>query len=94
LSIRQVICRYGSAPCKWQIREAQLQKTPYMLILGDKEVQNNKVSVRLNKGNVLEGFDIQDFTSGILREISERKLASVFASSATNMNQEVNNSSI
>ena len=34
----------------FKIREAQLQKIPYMLILGDKEVEENKVSVRTRTG--------------------------------------------
>ena len=34
----------------WKIREAQLQKIPYMLIVGDKEVESSNVSLRLRSG--------------------------------------------
>ena len=37
----------------YRIREAQLEKTPYMLIIGDKEVENGTVSVRARKGEDL-----------------------------------------
>ena len=36
-----------------KIRDAQLQKVPYMLIVGDREVQNAEVSVRLRGGKDL-----------------------------------------
>ena len=77
----------------YKIREAQMQKVPYMLILGDKEVDNRKVSVRLNNGKLLEALDPQDFINKIQSEISERKLGSVFLE-AQQHNQEANNSSI
>jgi threonyl-tRNA synthetase len=78
----------------YKIREAQLQKVPYMLILGDKEVESGKVSVRLNNGKVIEAVAIEDFIKNILCEIKERQLASVFLTAPNNMNQEANNSSI
>lgn len=78
----------------YKIREAQLQKTPYMLILGDKEVENKKVSVRMNNGKLIEAVDPQQFLDKILHEIQERKLESVFSDSSTKPNQEANNSSI
>ncbi|MGZ3723062.1 MAG: His/Gly/Thr/Pro-type tRNA ligase C-terminal domain-containing protein, partial [Bdellovibrionales bacterium] len=78
----------------YKIREAQLQKIPYMLILGDKEVENQKVSVRLNNGKLLEALDVQNFLDKILHEIQERKLESVFLAEPTKPNQEANNSSI
>jgi threonyl-tRNA synthetase len=78
----------------YKIREAQLQKVPYMLILGDKEVAGNTVSVRLNNGQVLEALDVQQFITQLNREIGERKLQSVFQSATKNINQEASNSSI
>lgn len=78
----------------YKIREAQMQKAPYMLILGDKEVESQKISVRLNNGKVIDNQDTQDFIQNILGEIRERKLGSVFPGGAINTNQEANNSSI
>jgi threonyl-tRNA synthetase len=34
-----------------KIRDAQLQKTPYMLVVGDKEIENEQVAVRDRSGN-------------------------------------------
>jgi threonyl-tRNA synthetase len=77
----------------YKIREAQMQKVPYMVILGDKEVEQRKVSIRLNSGKLIESQETQDFITAILSEIKERKLGSVFLD-APKPNQEANNSSI
>ena len=78
----------------YKIREAQLQKVPYMLILGDKEKDGGTVSVRLKNGTILEGVPFDQFVEKLTHEIKERKLESVFPSPAKNSNQEANNSSI
>jgi len=44
-----------------KIRQAQLQKIPYMLIVGDKEVENKSVSVRLRSGEDLGSLKLQAF---------------------------------
>jgi threonyl-tRNA synthetase len=77
----------------YKIREAQLQKIPYMLILGDKEKDSGTVSVRLKNGKILEAVPLNEFTEKIVGEIKERKLESVFQPSE-NPNQEANHSSI
>jgi threonyl-tRNA synthetase len=77
----------------YKIREAQLQKIPYMLILGDKEKDSGTVSVRLKNGKILEAVPLSEFTEKIVGEIKERKLESVFQASE-NSNQEANHSSI
>ncbi len=48
-----------------KIREAQMQKIPYMLIVGDKEVENNQVSVRLRTEENLGALDIKKFMDKI-----------------------------
>jgi threonyl-tRNA synthetase len=77
----------------YKIREAQLHKIPYMLILGDKEKDSGTVSVRLKNGKILEAVPLNEFTEKIVGEIKERKLESVFQASE-NTNQEANHSSI
>lgn len=77
----------------YKIREAQLQKVPYMVILGDKELENQTVSVRLKNGKTIESLPVQEFIERLVHEIKERKLESVFQP-AINSNQEANNSSI
>lgn len=60
----------------FKIREAQLQKIPYMLIIGDKEVENKTVSVRLSNGTQKEGIPLDEFIKTLTLEINERKLKS------------------
>ncbi len=52
----------------YKIREAQLQKTPYMLILGNKEVENNAVGVRSRKDGDIGAMSIDDFIKKIKEE--------------------------
>lgn len=53
----------------YKIREAQLQKIPYMLVIGDKEVEANKVGVRSRKEGDQGAISITDFINRIKTEI-------------------------
>ena len=53
----------------YKIREAQLSKVPYMLIIGDKEIQNNEVGVRSRKDGDIGAMKIEDFAKKIEEEI-------------------------
>lgn len=52
----------------YKIREAQMQKIPYMLILGDKEVESRQVTVRLRDGQNLPAMTIAEFVAMVVRE--------------------------
>ena len=56
----------------YKIREAQLQKVPYMLILGDKEVEKNKVGVRERKAGDLGQMDLNEFVEKVKKEIEDK----------------------
>ena len=62
-----------------KIREAQLHKVPYMVIVGDREAQERKLSLRLRHGETLQGVDEQDFLEKLLTEVEKRQLHSPFA---------------
>ena len=53
----------------YKIREAQLQKTPYMLIIGDKEVEANAVGVRARKDGDIGQMSVEQFVEKIKNEI-------------------------
>ena len=53
----------------YKIREAQLQKIPYMLIVGDKEVEANAVGVRSRKDGDIGAMSLEDFINKIEEEI-------------------------
>ena len=57
-----------------KIREAQLEKVPYMLIVGDKEMEENKVSVRSRINGDMGAIDLSQFKNNILKEIKNREL--------------------
>ena len=57
----------------YKIREAQLQKVPYMLVIGDKEIEENAVSVRSRKDGDIGQMDAKEFINKIVEEIKNYK---------------------
>ncbi|GAA0780935.1 threonine--tRNA ligase [Hathewaya limosa] len=53
----------------YKIREAQLAKVPYMIVLGNKEMEENKVAIRSRKEGDLGTFEIEEFIAKIKEEI-------------------------
>ena len=53
----------------YKIREAQMEKVPYMLVLGEKEADSNKVSVRSRKTGDMGQMSIGEFKEKIEKEI-------------------------
>ncbi len=56
-----------------KVREAQLQKIPYMLIIGDKEVEGKGVTPRLRSGENLQLMSVEDFIARIRQETETRR---------------------
>jgi threonyl-tRNA synthetase len=56
-----------------KIRDAQLQKVPYMLVIGDREVQNGAVAVRLRSGEDLGLVPVPDFIARAQAAVAERR---------------------
>ena len=56
----------------YKIREAQLQKIPYMLVVGAKEVEENTVSVRSREEGDIGKKSVDDFMKEILKKIEEK----------------------
>lgn len=52
-----------------KIRKAQLQKIPYMLVVGDREQEGGTVAVRLRNGDDLGALDINEIEERILNEV-------------------------
>jgi threonyl-tRNA synthetase len=55
-----------------KIRQAQLEKIPYMIIIGDKEVADNTVSVRRRSGEQLPTQPLETFLANLVAEITSR----------------------
>jgi threonyl-tRNA synthetase len=55
----------------YKIREAQMEKVPYMLIIGDKEKENGTVTVRLRNGKNIADMSIDDFATKVADECFE-----------------------
>jgi threonyl-tRNA synthetase len=56
----------------YKIREAQLQKIPYMLVIGDKEMCEEKVAVRNSKQGDMGAMDLSEFMLKIKEEIDKK----------------------
>lgn len=57
----------------YKIREAQLEKVPYMIVVGDKESENNAVAVRSRKDGDLGAMSFEDFIRKLAEE-NEKKI--------------------
>ena len=68
----RVECDLRNEKIGFKIREAQLQKIPYMLVLGDKEVEQNLVSVRSRSAGDLGTMTLDAFTAKLLEEIETK----------------------
>ena len=56
----------------FKIREAQLQKVPYMLVVGEKEAAENQVAVRSRDKGEMGSMNLADFVSMVVKEDAER----------------------
>jgi len=56
----------------YKIREAQLEKAPYMLVIGDRELESGQVAVRSRKEGDLGSMDAEAFIERITKEIKTR----------------------
>lgn len=65
----EVTCDHRSEKIGYKIREAQLEKIPYMLVIGDKEVENGVVAVRSRRDGDIGTMSIEDFIQKALEEV-------------------------
>ena len=56
-----------------KIRRAQLEKIPYMIVVGDREIEKESISVRLRTEEELGSMEINEFISRIKGVIEARK---------------------
>ena len=57
----------------YKIREAQMQKTPYMLVIGEKEVENGTVAVRRRGEGDIGAMNQDEFIAMLQKKIAEKK---------------------
>ena len=73
-----------------KIRKAQLQKIPYMLVAGDKEVEAETVAVRLRSGEDLKAKSIDEFLSLAREGYSCSNMRSFNAEAQGNTSEKIN----
>ena len=57
-----------------KIREATLEKIPYMLVVGDRDMENQTVSVRLRTGEDLGAMSLADFTARLKQDVDTKAI--------------------
>ncbi len=57
----------------FKLREAQLEKVPYMIVIGDKDIENGAISVRSRKKGDMGSMDIDEFIKMIKEEIDTKQ---------------------
>ena len=58
-----------------KIREAQVQKVPYMLVVGDREAEAHAVAVRLRSGEDLKAVAVADIIVRMADEVARKVIA-------------------
>jgi len=58
---------------EYKVRDAQMQKIPYMLIVGKREKESKKISIRTREGKQENSVDLEEFIANIKKEITERR---------------------
>ena len=56
----------------YKIREAQLERVPYMLVVGAKEIEENTVAVRSREEGDMGTMTVGEFTEKIVKEIENK----------------------
>ena len=56
----------------FKIREHTLRKVPYQLVVGDKEMESQKISVRRRNGEDLGLMDLESFVSLLEKDVTEK----------------------
>ena len=69
----RVECDTGSSKINYKIREGILEKIPYLLIVGDKEMQSDSVAVRSRKRGEEGMISIEKFINNVETEIREKR---------------------
>lgn len=71
----------------FKIREAQLEKVPYMVIIGDKEVESSTVSVRNREGKMSSGISLIKWVATITDDIENKVFSSTILENLEEKNQ-------
>jgi len=64
---------YRNEKIGYKIREAQMQKVPYMLVIGDKEAESGGLSVRTRSGEQLN-MTVEEFIARLTKEVDEKSV--------------------
>ena len=65
---------HGDATLNYRIRQAQVHKVPYMLVLGDREAESGEVTIRQRTGENLDPMSVTDAVGLVAEKISSKAL--------------------
>nr|WP_254867648.1 threonine--tRNA ligase [Marinitoga sp. 1154] len=64
----------SNATVGYKIRNAQMLKIPYMIVIGEKEIETKKYNIRTREGNTAEDIELEEFIKTVKEEIKNRSL--------------------
>jgi len=68
----RVIADLRNEKIGFKIRERTLERIPYLLVVGDREMESGTVSVRTRKGEDLGSMSIDDFAARLSADVAQR----------------------
>lgn len=69
----RVVVNDAQKTVEYRVRESEIQKTPYTIVIGEKEVKNRTLAVRPRSGGVKYGVEIDQFIKKVVEEVEQRK---------------------
>ena len=70
----KVISDLRNEKITYKIRDHSMQRIPFQLVVGDKEIENNTVSVRARKGQDLGSLTLEDFSKLLDKNIKSKEV--------------------
>jgi threonyl-tRNA synthetase len=64
---------FRDAPVQGKVKEAELMRIPYIIVVGDKEERENEIAVRVRGDKKIQTIKSDDFIQNLKKEIEERK---------------------
>lgn len=65
---------YSQERVEYKVRQAQVQKTPYMIVIGDKEIESGRIAVRDRDGKIEYNIELKDFINKVRRKNEDKSL--------------------
>jgi threonyl-tRNA synthetase len=69
----RISCDFKSTTISAKVKDAEIMRVPYIIVIGDKEEKEGKLAVRVKGSNQIETISLEEFIKNITQEIRDKK---------------------